>query len=109
MEMEINDINNKIFTKLYLKLKEEKKFHKISFSSKKETKCEYLPDIKKYSNSNQNMLFSRKTIWKPPTPFSTNPLFLSNFSMTSLFIQLSKTRNPPKFKGEKTMLTFAYR
>ena len=75
MEMEINDINNKIFTKLYLKLKEEKKFHKISFSSKKETKCEYLPDMKKYSNSNQNMLFSRKTdetIWKPHPP---TPLF----------------------------------
>ena len=41
-------------------------------------KCEYLPDKKKYSSSNENMLFLRKThktIWKPslskrnPLPF----------------------------------------
>ena len=36
MEMEINVINNKIFTKLYLKIRVRgKKFHNISFSSKR--------------------------------------------------------------------------
>ena len=49
------------------------------------------------------MLFWRKTyetIWKPPPlskrtpPFQLNPLFLSNFFMTSLFVQILKTRNP---------------
>ena len=55
MEMELNAINNKIFTKLYLKIRvRRREFHNISFSSKKETtwknrsidysKCEYLPD-----------------------------------------------------------------
>ena len=36
-EMEINIINNKIFTKLHLKIrvKKKNKFHIISFSSKK--------------------------------------------------------------------------
>ena len=37
MEMEINVINNKIFTKLYLKtrVRKKNKFHIIPFSSKK--------------------------------------------------------------------------
>ena len=35
MEMETNIVNDKFFTKLYLKIREEKKFHNISFSSKK--------------------------------------------------------------------------
>ena len=36
MAMEINVINNKIFTKLYLKIRvRKKKIHIISFSSKK--------------------------------------------------------------------------
>ena len=60
----------------------------------------------KKSNSNEKMLFRRKTdetVWKPPlskkTPPSppppailTNPLFLINFFMTPLFVQISKTR-----------------
>ena len=33
---------------------------------------------------------------EPPPPF---PLFLSNFSMTPLFVQILKTRNPPNFRG----------
>ena len=62
--------------------------------------CKYLPDKKKYSNSNKNMLFLSKTdetTWKPP--FSTNPLFLSSFFMTPLFVQILKTRNPPLTLG----------
>ena len=34
------------------------------------SKCEYLPDKKKYSNSNESMLFLKKTdetIWTPPS------------------------------------------
>ena len=46
-----------------------------------------------------------KAIWKPPLskrtpPLSTNLLFLSKFFMSPLFIQISKTRNPPTFRGE---------
>ena len=58
----------------------------------------------------------RKTdeaIWDPP-PLSTNPLFLSNFFITPLFVQIPKTRMPPPlcfFLGrggweEKTMIYF---
>ena len=78
MEMEVNAINHKIFTKLYLKIRVRGK--EISFSSKKQTtwkkraidysKCEYLPD--KNSDSKKNLLFLRKTdetIWKPPSLF----------------------------------------
>ena len=36
-------------------------------------------------------------------PFQVNPLFLSNFFMIPLFVQISKTRNPPNFRGEETM------
>ena len=48
---------------------------------------------------------SDKAIWKPPLskrtpPLSTNLLFLSKFFMSPLFIQISKTRNPPTFRGE---------
>ena len=63
---------------------------------------------KKYCNRNENMLFLRKTdkiIWKLPlskrTPLSTNPLFLSNFFITLLFVQISTTRLPPNFRGRK--------
>ena len=62
MEMEIN-INIKIFTKIPWKNRS------IDYS-----KCEYLPD--KNSNSNENMLFLRKTdetIWKPPLSKRTPP------------------------------------
>ena len=31
------------------------------------------------------------------------PLFLSNFFITPLFVQISKQRNPPNFRGEETM------
>ena len=46
-----------------------------------------------------------KAIWKPPLskrtpPLSTNLLFLSKFFMSPLIIQISKTRNPPTFRGE---------
>ena len=59
----------------------------MPFSSKKETtwknraidysKCEYLPDKKKYFNSNENMLFLKQTdetIWKPPFLRESSPL-----------------------------------
>ena len=47
-----------------------------------------------------------KAIWKPPLskrtpPLSTNLLFLSKFFMSPLFIQISKTRNPPTFRGRE--------
>ena len=53
------------------------------------------------------MLFCRKTddtVWNPPlskrTPtFQLTPLFLSNFFMIPLFVQILKTRNPPNFRG----------
>ena len=56
------------------------------------------------------MLFWRKTdekIWNspfvrdPPPPLSTNPLSLSSFFTTPLFVQILKTRNPPSnfFRG----------
>ena len=74
MEMEIN-INIKIFTKIPWKNRS------IDYS-----KCEYLPD--KNSNSNENMLFLRKTdetTWKPPflrvtLPFQLTPYFWAIFS-----------------------------
>ena len=33
------------------------------------------------------------------TPPLTNPLFLSNFFMTPLFVQILKITNPPNFRG----------
>ena len=36
---------------------------------------------------------------KRTPPFQLTPLFLSNFFITHLFVQISKTRNPPNFKG----------
>ena len=54
------------------------------------------------------MLFLRKTdeaIWKLPflkeSHFQLTPLFLSNFFMTPLFVQIPKTRypSPPNFRG----------
>ena len=39
-------------------------------------------------------------------PFQLIPLFLSNFFMTPLFVQISKTRPPPpppNFRGRETM------
>ena len=80
MEMEVNAINYKIFTKLYLKIRVRGKeisyaIFQYQVNHMKEkldySKCEYSPD--KNSNSNENMLFLRKTdetIWKPPSPFS---------------------------------------
>ena len=48
-----------------------------------------------------------KQFGNPPlsmmTPFQLTPLFLSNFFMIPLFVQISKTRNPPNFRGEETM------
>ena len=69
----------------------------------------------KKSNSNENMLFWRKTdetIWNPPLskrtpPFPLTPLLLSNFFMIPLFVQISKTRTPPNFMGEETMMPHA--
>ena len=87
----------KFSQKIYLKTRvREKKIPNISFSSRKwkrikatkenkstdYSKCEYLPEKKrkkKYYNSNENMLFLRKTdetIWnpfylrEPPPPFN---------------------------------------
>ena len=61
-------------------------------------KREYLPDRK-----NPIVTKTDKTIWKTPLskrtrPLSTNPLFLSNFFMSPIFIQISKTRNTSNFR-----------
>ena len=39
----------------------------------------------------------------PPTPFQLTPQFLSNFVMTPLFVQISKTRNPQILGWEETV------
>ena len=53
-----------------------------------------------------------KQFGNPPlskrTPLSTNPLFLSNFFMTPLFVEMSKTITPPNFRGEETMITLFF-
>ena len=57
-----------------------------------------------------------KIIWKPSfledLHISTNPLFLSKFSLTTLFVQISKTRYPTLILGgggwgggEETIIT----
>ena len=63
---------------------------------------------KKYSNSNENMLFGMKTdetIWKPPflrePLLSTNPPFSEQFFMTSKApIQEMIPKNPEKSKTD---------
>ena len=107
------EINNKIFTKLYLKIKVRgKEISDIIFCKKETTwkkrsidysKCEYL--LHKNSNSNENMLFLRKTdktIWKPPLSksippphFQLNPLFLSNFLWPPSLSKFQKQDTPP--------------
>ena len=37
-----------------------------------------------------------------PFPFQLIPQFLRNFFMTFLLVEISKTRNPPNFRGEET-------
>ena len=37
-------------------------------------------------------------------PFQITPLFLSNFFMTPLFVQILKTRNPPDFRGDHEVI-----
>ena len=59
MEIEIN-INNIIFTKLYLKIRvRAKEISNLFYQSKSinYSKCEYLPD--KNSDSSENMFFLR--------------------------------------------------
>ena len=69
-----------------------------------------------FSNSNENMLFWRKTdeiLWKPPPPpflreppLSTNPLPLSNLFMTPLLVRILKTGTPLFLGGgEETIFT----
>ena len=121
MEMEINVINNKIFTNL-LKNKSKRKrnfiYHFLVKSKPHEridlliTACVNIYQKKKYSNSNENMLFLRKTdetIWNLPIPLSkrkplsSNPpyfwaifswLFMTLFFQEGVFVQISKARPP---------------
>ena len=98
MEMKINVINNKIFTKNIFKNKSMRKRNFMIYHFLIESNPHERVDLlitanvnicqtkKKYSNSNKNMLFWRKnndTIWKPPLqrelPFQLTPLFLGNF------------------------------
>ena len=77
----------------------------MSFSSRKWTtwknrstdyiKHEYLYE---YFNSNENMLFWRKTVWNPP--FNEPPIS-KQFFHEHLFVQILKIRTPPNFRGEK--------
>ena len=66
----------------------------------------------KYFNSNENMLFSRKTdktIWKPPfskripppPTFQLTSLVLNNFLMTPRLVQILKIRTPLILGGRK--------
>ena len=41
-------------------------------------------------------------------PLSTNPLFLSNFFMTPLFVQILKTRNPPLILGGRKLCILCF-
>ena len=123
------EINNKIFTKLYLKIKVRgKEISDIIFCKKETTwkkrsidysKCEYL--LHKNSNSNENMLFlskTDKTIWKPPLsksipplpppPLSTKPPISEQFFMTSLFVQISKTRYPSLILGGRELWSYTW-
>ena len=66
--------------------------------------CEYLSDKKKYSNSNENMLFLKKTdetIWKPPflrkLPLSKNPYFWAVFSWPPSLFKFQKGDLPPNY------------
>ena len=40
--------------------------------------------------------------------FQLNPLSLNNFFMTSLFVQILKTRNCPNFRGRKLCIHHTY-
>ena len=40
---------------------------------------------------------------RTPPPFQLTPLFLSNFSMTPLFLQISKTRTAPLLSGRRKL------
>ena len=90
MKIEINVINYKIFTTFKNNFKNKSKskrnfiiYHSLVKRKPHEknrsidySKCEYLPDKKVYSNSNENMLFLRKTdetIWKHPLSKRTLP------------------------------------
>ena len=52
--------------------------------------------------------FGNPPLSKRTPPFQLTPLFLSNFFMTPLFAQISKTRTPPNFRGvgKETMRSF---
>ena len=75
----------------------------------------YQTKKKKYSSSNENMLFYRntdETVWKPPhpiskrTPLSTNPPISEQFFHDPLLCPNFKNQNPPppNFRGEETIL-----
>ena len=117
MEIEINVINNKIFTKLYLKIRVYKRkrnfiIYHFLVKSKPHERIDLLITasgniyltIKSITIVMKTCFSYRKQI-KPfgtPSSLSTNPLFLSNFFMTPLLVQISKTTPPPpppNFKG----------
>ena len=61
---------------------------------------------KKYSNSNENILFWRKTnktIWKPPflrePPFTLTPPISEQFFRDPLFVQILNARTPRLILG----------
>ena len=54
--------------------------------------------------------FGNPPLSKRTPPFQLTPLFLSNFFMTPLFVQISKTKTPPSlppnFRGEGTIYIY---
>ena len=67
------------------------------------SKREYLPDKKKYSNSDEN--FSERKMMKQfgtPLPFLRDPPRppSEQFFHDPLFVRVLKTRTPPNFRGE---------
>ena len=90
MEMEINIINNEIFTKLYLKIRVSRKV-----KSKPRERMDLLitTSVNIYRTKKNPIVmktcFSEGKLMKQfgtPSALSTNPLFLSNFFMTPLFV-----------------------
>ena len=107
MEMKINVLNNEIFTKLYSKrskrsfiiyhfLVESKPHEKINLLT---TASVNIYQTKKtYSNSNEKMIFLRKTdetIWKPPSPFLREAPISEQFFHDLLLCSNFKNEIPP--------------
>ena len=61
-----------------------------------------------YSEGKLMKEFGNPPLSKRTPLVSTNPLFLTSFFMTLLFVQISKLRNPSNFRAEETMCCLPY-